>query len=186
MTGAVLTATQGAQIAGQVLSQALSVPITGTTVQATNEADGQDFTVTADANGNYDLAGLSPEIPHLVVTASGYARAEVLGVDVTQSNARETVNLTAQSSISGTINLGTGGPAESTLVVTAGISGSTDANQIFTTSSPSTSFALDGLPAGTYDLTLSLPGFITQTISGVVVVGAGQGLNLGTITLAPA
>ena len=47
------------------------------------------------------------------------------------------------------------------------------------------SFSLGGLPAGTYNLTFSLPGYITQTISSVVV-GAGQSLNLGTITLAPA
>ena len=70
------------------------MPIAGATIQATNEADGQGFTVTADANGNYDLAGLPPGIYDLVVTATGYAQAEVLGVDVTQSNASETVTLT--------------------------------------------------------------------------------------------
>ncbi|MGO9114375.1 MAG: beta strand repeat-containing protein, partial [Thermoguttaceae bacterium] len=185
LTGAVLTATQGAQIAGQVLSQASSMPIAGATVQATNEADGQGFTVTADANGDYDLAGLPAGTYDLVVTATGYAQAEVLGVDVTQSNAREAVTLTAQSSISGTVALGSGGAGETTLQVIAGISGSTDANQTYITTSTSSGFTLDGLPAGTYDVTLSLPGYITQTISSVVV-GAGQSLNLGTITLAPA
>ena len=175
----------GAQIAGQVLSQASSVAIAGAIVQATNEADGQDFSATADANGNYDLTGLPAGIYDLVVTASGYAQAEVLGVDVSQSNVSETVNLAVQSSISGVVSLSSGGPAESTLDVTASIFGSTDANQTFTNSSTSTSFTLDGLSAGTYDVTLGLPGYISQTISSVVV-GAGESLDLGTITLAPA
>ena len=44
---------------------------------------------------------------------------------------------------------------------------------------------VDGLPAGTYDLTISLPGYITQTVSGVVV-GATEAVSIGNLTLAPA
>ena len=185
VTSVVLTVVQGAEIDGQVLSQASNTPLLGASIQATNEATGQGFSATSDAYGNYDLSGLPAGVYDLVVNDTGFAQAEVLGVDVTQSNATETVGLTAESTIGGTIALGSGGAAETTLQVTASIAGSTDANQTYTNTSTSSSFSLIGLPAATYDVTLSMPGYATQTLSNVVV-GAGQSVGLGPITLAPA
>ena len=185
MTGVHLNATPGAQIAGQVMDPVSNLPIPGATITATNETTGQGFSVTTDSNGNYMLSGLPAAVYDLVVTAPSYARSEVAGVDVTQSNATEVVSLVGEGVITGTIASASGGLQESTLTVTAGIVGSTDANQTFTTTSTTTGFELDGLPAGTYNVTLSLPGYIPQTESGVVVTG-GQSTDLGTITLSPA
>lgn len=183
LTGVALTATRGAEIMGQVLAS--SAPIEGGTIRAANEVSLQAFGVSADANGNYDLIGLPAGIYDLVVNAKGYAQAVIPGVDVSQGNVNKNVTLSAPSSISGSISLGSGGPAQGTLAVIASISGSRDANQAFATSSSSTSFTLNGLPAETYEVTLRLAGYITQTISGVVVA-AGQNVGLGTIALAPA
>ena len=129
--------------------------------------------------------GLPPGIYDLVVNAAGYGLADVLGVDVTAGNALESLTLSPASSLTGTISLASGGPSETTLQVTAALAGSTDPNQTFTTSSTSSTFNLTGLGAGTYAVTLALPGYITQTVSGVVVA-AGQSVDLGNITLDPA
>ena len=92
MTGVVLTATLGAQIAGQVVSQASNTPIAGATIQATNETGGQAYTVTADANGDYDLSGLPAGTYDLVVNATAYrpGRASGRGRDPRCNAASET------------------------------------------------------------------------------------------------
>ena len=185
LTGVALTGTLVAQITGQVQSLPSYADVAGAAIQASNEATNQTFDVTTNSNGSYSLSGLPPGIYDLVVNAAGYGRADVLGVDVTAGNALESLTLSPASSLTGTISLASGGPSETTLQVTAAIAGSTDANQTFTTDSTSSTFNLTGLGAGTYAVTLALPGYITQTVSGVVVA-AGQSVDLGNITLDPA
>ena len=185
LTGLTLTAAEGAVIGGHVSAQGSNAPIVGATIEAANEASGQGFQATSDGNGNYTLSGLPAGVYDLVVNAAGYAQAEILGVDVTNGNAAEPVTLASESSIAGTISLAGGGPAESTLQVVASIDGSIDANQTYAATSTTSGFFLDGLPAGTYDVNIELPGYITQTISDVAVA-AGHAVDLGNLTLAPA
>ena len=108
-TGVVLTAVQGEEITGQVLSAASNSPLFDAAVQATNEATGQGFDATTDATGAYLLSGLPSGIYDLVINATGFARAEILAVDVTQGNATASCDLTEQSTINGSITLQSGG-----------------------------------------------------------------------------
>jgi hypothetical protein len=184
-SGVALTVAAGADISGQVFSSASHQPIAGATVTASNEAGGQGFVATSDANGNYNLAGLPTGVYDLVFNAAGYARSVLTGVDVTQGNATETVNLAPQSALTGTVTLESGGPGLGTLQVFAEPSGNTDANQVYETQSALDSFTLGGLPSGTYDVTLTMAGYISQTIAGVTLP-AGATTNLGAIALAVA
>ena len=183
--GVQLTTAAGASISGQVFRQGTSQPIAGATITASNEAGGPGFVLISDANGNYDFTGLSAGVFDLVVDAPGYARAVLRGVDVTASNAVETISLVDESALTGTVNVANGGPGFGTLHVMTQPSGNTDPHQLYSVSSTLNSFSLGGLPGGTYDITLSLTGYITQTIASVVVPG-GQSVSLGTVTLAPA
>ena len=185
LTGVTLAADQGAQISGRVQTQDASpAAIAGALLQARNETTGLVFSTTSDSSGNYTFAGLPAGIYDLVINAAGFARAEIAGVDLTLNNATQPIALTTQSTIGGTIVLGSGGPAESTLVVTAALAGSIDPNQTFSTFSTSTSFLLAQLPAGTYTVTVKLPGYVTQTFTSQVVA-ASANLDLGTINLIP-
>jgi hypothetical protein len=185
VSGVTLALAAGADISGQVFSNGSSVLIAGATVTAINEAGGQGYVATSDAKGNYNLTGLSAGVYDLVINAAGYARTVLAGVDVTHVNAIETVNMAPEAVFVGTITLGSGGPARGTLQVFVQPSGNTDPNQFYETTSTLSSFTLGGLPGGTYDVTLTMPGYISQTLAGVSVP-AGASTNLGAIALAPA
>ncbi len=186
LTGVPLTLGPGSAISGQVFSQATNQPIAGATIEAFNVAGGgAEFDATTNAQGNYDLQGLPPGVYDLVVEAGGFARSVAKAVDVTAGNAVQSFTFASEAAIGGEISLAPGGAGMGTLAVLAVPSGSTDPNQNYGTTSTVNSFSLNGLPAGTYDVTLSLPGYITQTVSSVTLA-AGQTVDLGTITLAPA
>jgi outer membrane receptor protein involved in Fe transport len=51
---------------------------------------------------------------------------------------------------------------------------------------PKGNFKIDGIPAGTYTVTVAFLGYKTQTINNVVVSAANSNLSLGIILLAPA
>ena len=121
----------------------------------------------------------------LELDATGYARTLQYGIDVSESNAFESFSMEPEAVIQGQLSLGTGGPAEGTAQISAEPAGNTDPNQVYSTQTSVTDFTLDGLPAGTYDVTIELDGYITQTLTGEVVV-AGQSLDLGSIDLSPA
>ncbi len=129
--------------------------------------------------------GLPPGVYDLDVDAPGYARAVITGVDVTSINAVETVKMTAESVLTGTISISDGGPGESTVQVEAVPSDNSGANQDYLNSSDLNTFTLAGLPGNTYNVTISMDGYIPQVITSVAVP-PGQTVSLGTITLAPA
>jgi hypothetical protein len=190
VTGVAVAISAGAEISGQVLSQTGNQPIAGAKIEAANEADGQTFLGTSDANGNYDFRGLPAGVYDLVVDAAVYARKVVTGVDVTSANALETVTLSAESSLTGSIRLADGGPGESGLQILAvpasNIASSNGGmNQVYSASSDLNTFTLGGLPGDSYDVTISMPGYIPESLANVSVL-PGQTLSLGTITLDPA
>jgi protocatechuate 3,4-dioxygenase beta subunit len=185
LTGVALNATLGVELGGEVQSQSTLVGIAGAAVQVSNEATNQTFHVITDSNGDYSFTGLAPGAYDLVVNADGYARGDILGLDLTAGDLRESPLLALASSLTGTVTLASGGASETKLQVTASISGSTDANQTFSASTTSSAFTLTGLGVGSYDVTLALPGYITQHLS-VAVVTPGQSVDLGNITLNPA
>ena len=185
LTGVQLNANIGTVITGQVLAEATGVPIAGADIDATDDATGVGYRATTDANGYYSLSGLPAGDFDLVVNAPGYAQAEIVGVDASGGDAVQDVGMAAQSSLLGTVTLASGGPGGAELVIVATLVGGSDADQIYSTSSTTTSFQLDGLPAGTYDITVSMPGYIAQTLS-AVVVPSGESVDLGELTLQPA
>jgi len=184
VTGAAVSLVAGASLFGQVLVQGTSQPIPNATVIASNEATGVAFTLLTDSDGRYDVTGLAAGTYDLIVSADGYARGVVDGVVVTQTAVPETVALSEESLITGVIAEFAGGPAGGVAEVIAQPRGNTDPNQVYSTSSTSGSFAIDGLPAGTYDVNLSLPGYVSQTVAGVVVAADGSA-DLGTISFVP-
>lgn len=184
-SGVALTVTGGAKVSGQILDQASNQPIAGATVTALNLSDRSEVTATTDANGFYTLSGLASTAYELAFDATGHARSLIPSIDLSAANALESITLAPESQIKGTIDLSSGGQAESTLLVSAEPNGgTTDPLQIYTTTSTSTVFTLDGLPAGSYDVTISLPGYVPQTIAGVAV-SAGGSADLGTVDLVP-
>ncbi len=183
VTGTMLSAVAGAQIAGAVFDQASNLGIAGGTVQATNETTGTEYFATADAKGNYVLAGLPAGVYDLRADAAGHARTFLKGVDVTSANATRALGLSAEAVISGTVTLQAGGPAQGTLTVFAQPAGNTDSNQAYVTTTTTLIFQVHGLPAGTYQVTVAMPGYAPQTFANETVT-AGAGLDLGTITLA--
>ena len=86
------------------------------------------------------------------------------------------------ASITGSVLLPSGGPASGTLDVVAVPSGSTGGVLLFPINSPTTSFVLSGLPAGSWDLTFDRTGYVEQTVTGISVT-AGQTLILPPITM---
>ncbi len=184
VTAVKLGITSGSQIRGTVFVAGSSQSIAGATITATNEVGGQGFLVSSDLQGNYAFAGLPPGIYDLVVDAPGHARTVIVGVDVSVANANRVVTMGAEATLTGSIGLLPGGPSQSTLQIFAQPPDNTDPKSSYSATSNLSTFSLGGLAAGTYNVTLALSGYITQTIS--VTVTAGQSTKIGTILLAPA
>ena len=84
--------------------------------------------------------------------------------------------------IKGNFSLAPGGPGMSLASIVAVPSGDPEAEPLSASQSKSLSYTLDSLPAGTYDITISLPGYIPARLTNVVV-GAGQTLAAAPVQL---
>lgn len=92
---AALAQSTGASVRGQVLVD--SVPATDAQVTATNVATGLTRKVQASGNGNYNVGGLPPGTYRIDVTAGGKTNSQTITLQVGQT---------------ATLNLSTGGVAE--------------------------------------------------------------------------
>ena len=184
VTGVTLDLSAGATISGQVFGQPSNLPIAGAALLAVNEADSSEFPATSDAQGNFSFTGLPPGVYDLIVNAAGYARTIAAGVDVSTANAVQTITMSPEAVLSGSVTLGSGGATASALTVTVEPVGNTDPNQIYSVTTSLLSFQVVVLPAGEYDVTFSMSGYLAQTLTGVNVA-AGAQVNLSAVTLAP-
>ncbi len=134
--------------------------------------DGQIYSTTTDANGNYTLASVAPATYSGTATKTGFGTATQASIPVA-SNAAVVVNFTltpGPGAVTGRVLDASGNP----------ISG---ASVFFTTGSPATvvatattdatgTYNIAALTAGTYNVTATATGFGTSSPISVVVVGA--------------
>ena len=177
--------TTGDVIAGQVTAAVTGAPVAGATVEAVGSA-GTDYDAQTDSNGFYTVTGLADDTYTLVVAANGLAEAEITGLNVTAAMpATQNVALSPQATITGTLNLASGGPTGGVPFVEAVPTGSTDPYQDYYGTFQGTQFTVPNLPPGTYALTVSENGYVAQNPAAVTVTAGGT-QAVGTLTLAPA
>ena len=187
VTGVNATIASAPGISGQVLAQGTNQPVIAAYVQAFG-ATGTLFDGYTDANGSFDIAGLPPDTYALEIDATGLARSVVenLTVTATTGPTPQAISMAPEGVIAGTLTLPSGGPTGGTLTVAADLEGSTDLSQQYTAQFPGgTSFSLGGLPAGTYDLTIALDGYLPQTVKGIAVT-SGNTADPGPIDMVAA
>jgi len=169
-----------ATVAGRVTDAATQAALSGATVTAAGGAG--TLTATTATDGTYTIAGIAPGSLTLTGSKTGYQEvsatgAAVAGLSIQFSPAlaptgqtppgTATVQATVLDAVSrvpisgATLGLGPGGSATS------------DAKGLVT---------LTGVPAGTYDGTLSATGYVNQPFT--AVLSGGSVLDLGTVLLA--
>jgi hypothetical protein len=145
-------------------------------------SDGASFTATTARDGQYTIEGLPTDTYTLIADASGFARTFFATVNVTTGIIVIPIQMARESVITGSVSLASGGSAEGSPHVEAHPDGVTDPYQTYYGSVTNGAFSLDGLPAGSYDLSLTLPGYLPAALTGVVVV-AGATVNVGSVVL---
>jgi len=169
------------QISGRVLG-ALGAPLTGAHVAAA--LGGVEVAnVTTGSDGVFTFPALGAGTYEIYVSAAGYAsRTLAVGLSEDETLGLGDIPLTALSSGSGVV-LGRirdeSGAAIGNMSVGL-FAGSTATAQ--TRSASDGSFEFDGVPAGSYIVRVTAPGFVTQEVS--VKVIAWQTSDLGQIVLA--
>ena len=184
LTGVAVDVTEGDVIAGLATTAAGGTPVAGATVEAIAD-DGTPYQTETQPDGLYRLTGLTPGTYTLVVQAAGLAPSEVTGLIVSATPATQNVSLAPGATLTGSFTIEAGGPSGGTPFVVATLSGSTDFNQSYYGTVQGSQYSIPGLPAGTYDVSVSLDGYVSQTVTGVNVA-AGLSQGAGNVTLAPA
>ena len=182
VTGVTLSASAGGTLLGTTNNASDGSILAGASIEALG-ANGEHFTVTSGANGQYQIPGLPPGTYTIIATASGVARVVDEGVSIGSGGQTLNLSFSPQSTIGGTIapaaNL-TNGDAPT---VSAQPVGSTDPNQIYTATPDSNgNFTLTNLPAGSYNLTVSLNGYFSSVVANVAVA-SGAAQSVGAVDL---
>lgn len=128
-------------------------------------------TLTTGVVGFYELTGLKTPGRYTVSYAlEGYAGV-TLSVDLTSEAFAEDVNATltkATGSISGTVRSGANPVAGATIVASDGLA----PRETTSVDDPAGGYRFDGLPAGSYTVTITAEGLPSRTV--LVTVGRGQ------------
>jgi hypothetical protein len=135
-------------------------------------------TLTAGLVGTYIVSGLPTPGSYTVTFAVDGHATQTVPVTLGSSGLAHDINATLPSTLArltGTVtsNDPGGGLANATITVTDGMSTRTAT----TASVPAGVFAVVGLPAGTYSVTVSAPGYKAQTTLVTVVAGVDQQLQ---------
>ena len=172
----------GATITGTVSSQVGAAPIAGAAILAQGQATDYTLAAVTAADGTYSLAGVPADTYTIIANATGFARTFQANVAITSGSHTLSLTMVPESVITGSVNPAVGGPIGGTLQVMAQPVGVTDPNQDYFASITNNSFSLNGLPAGSYDLSISLPGYLPATLTTVTVAG-GATVNVAVINL---
>ncbi len=174
-------------ITGQVTDAMTAAPVSGATVSYLS--GGVTVTATADSHGNYTLSNVPPGSYVVTVAATGYSsQSQTLTVTSNVATVGNFALAPQPGSIAGQVTDSSSG---------RGISGAT---VTFTVGSVTTSATTDGngnylfsnVTEGSYSLTASAPGYVSQTASVAVAAGAAvthnfalpliPGTIIGTVT----
>lgn len=179
--GITLSLSQGVALSGRILMQGNGTPVASPTISAFAD-DGGAYFGRLTPNGGYVFDGLKPGTYTLVANAAGRARTILSGLVVGANGLTQDVTMAAEAKITGSVVLAPGGPTNNPLLVTVRPAGSNGGFLSFPLQTLGTTFTVNGLPAGTYDVILSEVGYVTAVVSGVVV-GAGATVNLNPMNL---
>lgn len=180
VTGVVIDAVFGAAIYGRVSSVGTGLPVAGALVQAIGD-HGESYSVIADDDGRFRIVGLTGGNYDLVVRAGGRAQTLVEGLALGVDDLEQNLQMQPDAVISGSVSLESGGPTGGIVTVFVRATNG-DARLTFTATGNGRVFAVRGLPAGTYDVQLSLEGYLPRQITNVTIAVGGR-VNLGTIAL---
>jgi len=177
VTGGTTTTTNAALIEdgtlkGQVTdATAGGTPLSGATVTCTCQVG----SATTDSGGSYSFTDVAPGTYSLTFAKTGYVTQTITGVKVTAGTTTITnTGLIEDGSIGGNVTDLNSGLPVSGVTVTCATCPTTS-----TTTDPSGNYAFGNVPAGTYSLTFSDTGYVTQTASGTVVnAGATTTVNI--------
>ena len=134
--------------------------------------DGQIYSTTTDANGNYALSSVAPSTYTGTATKTGFGTGTQTGVAVA-SNAVVVVNFTltpGPGAVTGRVVDASGNPISGASVFFA--SGSPATIVATATTDATGTYNIAALTAGTYSVTATATGFGTSAPISVVVVGA--------------
>lgn len=180
--GVSLALAAGATVFGRVGTAEDGSLLAGARVEVVGDATSNSaFT---DDSGRYRLPGLTPGTYTLLVEAAGRAQTVVGGLTVGTADVAQDVSMPRESVVSGRVQLAAGGPTNGELTVSVSAADGAPFRH-FSSHGTGVVFAVGGLPAGTYDVRLSRPGYVPVTIPDVTVA-AGAAANLGTVALARA
>jgi M6 family metalloprotease-like protein len=115
------------------------------------------------ALGSFSIAGVYAGSYTLTISKTGYLTMSTPGYQVSGSQGSLEFNLTPTYSMSGTVRAGATGPVLSGATVT--IAGKSAVSTSYGT------FSIAGIPAGSYTLTVSRTGYLTQTSTDFIVGG---------------
>jgi hypothetical protein len=178
-----LTLQPGGLIAGQVLASDTGEPLSHARVTAIASVEGGEvFSTNTDDDGHYLLEGLPAGEYVLQATASERARTIISGVQSNIDLVMQDLELAPQAVFRGSVKLEPGGPEEGSLTVYAVATDGSSAADPFSARISGLSFAIGGLPAGTYDVSLERQGYLRQTIFHTAI-DAGDQVDLGEIEL---
>jgi hypothetical protein len=162
VTGTIANASGGSVIAGAIVS------------------DSSGATATTSASGNYTLNGLAPGSHTLNASASGFnsvAQTASVTAGNTQNVSFSLTPAATSGAITGTVTSASSGAPlmAATVSDSGGASASTDGAGVYT---------ISGLVPGSHSLTVSAPGFSSQTEAASVSAGSTRNLSL-SLTPAP-
>jgi subtilase family serine protease len=145
-------------------------------------SDGKPFIAATDETGGYRLHELPAGTYTLIADANGRARTRLDGVILGETQQSLTIRMANESIVHGVVDLGSGGPTDGTLVVSAlRQSEPDDSVGFFEAHTDELGFTLGRLAAGAYGLTFRREGYVPLTTN--ITVGAGENVDLGVLSL---
>ncbi|MBI3964107.1 MAG: carboxypeptidase regulatory-like domain-containing protein [Chloroflexi bacterium] len=134
------------------------VPLSGANITAVRQPSGEATTIQSDTDGTYSLI-LEPGRYVIVVSAPAY-QTQSAEIDLTRDTLRNfTMSSTSGLSLHGVINNLIGQTVQGTTVLAVGRNTGTS---VFVTADNLGRYWIDDIPADTYDVRFSSPGYITQ------------------------
>ncbi|HWA56151.1 MAG TPA: carboxypeptidase regulatory-like domain-containing protein [Gemmatimonadales bacterium] len=186
----VVTGTSTA-ITGRVVSGASGGPLQGVTVKVVSSAGDTVATLTTGADGSYTTPPVAPGNYIIVAALNGYVTAVAFNTDATGgATTAPVIPLAPATQTPGNLTGGvsdatTGGTISGpTLELRAGVNATTGTPLATTTGDTAGVYFFFNIPAGTYTVTASAPGYVGGSVT-VVVLGNQSQVTAPGINLSP-